>query len=157
MRNRHPDLFSLACISLLSVVSCGGEVQIGPTPSEEKAVVSDPQQSKIDLGRRLMFDGRLSRPSGVACGTCHDPLIGWGDGRPQGKGIQDHSLAGDTDGDGVVDHDSHLAVTGARFKTILTGRNTPTIYNSHLFPNLFWDGRAGGLGHQALFPVEGFY
>lgn len=117
---------------------------------------TDAQQAKVDLGRMLMFDGGLSRPRGIACGTCHDPLIGWGDARPQGKGVQDHTLTGDTNGDGKDDHDTNLAVEGAYFKTILTDRNTPTIYNAHIFPNNFWDGRAGDLGHQALFPIEGF-
>ena len=70
--------------------------------------------------------------------------------------MQDHTLSGDTNGDGRPDHDSHLAVAGNQFKTILTDRNTPTLYNAHIFPNLFWDGRAGDLGHQAQFPVEGF-
>ena len=109
--------------------------------------VSDSQEAMIDLGFKLMFDGNLSRPRGIACGTCHDPFLGWGDGRPQGKGVQDNSL--DTGG-----HNPELAVQGPRFKTILTPRNTPTVYNSHLFPNLFWDGRAGDLGHQAQFPFE---
>ena len=140
----------------LSLASCGSQTGTQSPDSLFATVTTDAQQSKIDLGRALMFDEDLSRPQGVACGTCHDPLIGWGDGRPQGKGVQDHSLYGDTDGDGIDDHDTNLAVTGNRFKTILTGRNTPTIYNSHVFPNLFWDGRAGDLAHQAVFPVEGF-
>jgi cytochrome c peroxidase len=156
MRKRPFDLFPLACIAMIYIASCGDQGHSVSTPTSQMAVAADPQQSKIDLGRMLMFDERLSKPRGVSCGACHDPFIGWGDGRPQGKGIQDHSLAGDTDGDGIADHDSHLAVSGNKFKTILTGRNTPTVYNSHLFPNLFWDGRAGDLGHQAIFPVEGF-
>ena len=147
----------LATLGLLAIASCGGVAHTAAAASSgAKAPTADPQQAKVDLGRRLMFDQRLSNPRGVACGTCHDPMIGWGDGRPQGKGIQDHTLAGDTDGDGRPDHDSHLAVAGNRYKTVLTGRNTPTVYNAHVFPNLFWDGRAAGLGHQALFPVEGF-
>jgi cytochrome c peroxidase len=153
---RYIGLALIASATSLPLVSCSGEAHSAPSATLAATLALDPQQSKVDLGRRLMFDERLSRPAGMACGTCHDPLIGWGDGRPQGKGIQDHSLAGDTDGDGIDDHDNHLAVKGNLFKTILTGRNTPTIYNAHLFPNLFWDGRAGGLGHQALFPVGGF-
>lgn len=141
---------------LASLMGCSGSSSTATPTTLTSPPAVDLQQAKIDLGRRLMFDERLSRPQGMACGTCHDPLIGWGDGRPQGKGVQDHSLSGDTDGDGRPDHDSHLAVAGNRFKTILTGRNTPTIYNSHIFPNLFWDGRAGNLEHQAAFPVEGF-
>ena len=151
------QLFFLSALTALVTSSCGGDALSTPSSSlVPGAPGADPQQAKVDLGMRLMFDERLSRPRGIACGTCHDPLIGWGDGRPQGKGIQDHSLAGDTDGDGRPDHDSNLAVKGTFYKTILTGRNTPTVYNAHLFPNLFWDGRAGALGHQALFPVEGF-
>jgi len=115
----------------------------GPAPGP------DPVQAEIDLGRKLMFEERLSKPRGMACATCHDPFNGWSDARPQGKGVQDHTL--DSAG-----HDTHLAVAGNRFKTILTGRNPPTVYNSHLFPNLFWDKRAGGLAHQANFPVGGF-
>ena len=109
----------------------------------------DPLQAQIDLGRALMFEDRLSVPRGMACATCHDPFLGWGDARPQGKGVQDHTL--DTGG-----HDTTLAVEGNRYKTILTGRNTPTVYNTHLFANLFWDKRAGDLVHQANFPTEGF-
>ena len=114
---------------------------------------ADQQQAQIELGFKLMFDEELSRPAGVSCGMCHDPQRGWGDDRPQGKGVQDHSLDALT---GTTPHDGNLAVTGNRYKTILTGRNTPTIYNAHIFPNQFWDGRAGDLVHQANFPVGGF-
>jgi cytochrome c peroxidase len=146
----------LLAAAVITLTGCDSQPGTAGAKALFAAVTTDAQQAKIDLGRTLMFDEALSVPQGVSCGTCHDPLIGWGDGRPQGKGVQDHSLAGDTDGDGIPDHDSNLAVTGNRFKTILTGRNTPTVYNSHVFPNLFWDGRAGDLGHQAMFPVEGF-
>ena len=151
--------FSLGKVALAALLTglaaCGGTTSAA-TSFPGAVVALDAQQAKIDLGRKLLFDGRLSRPAGIACATCHDPQLGWGDDRPQGKGIQDHTLSGDTDGDGKQDHDTHLAVAGNRYKTILTGRNTPTIYNSHVFPNLFWDGRAGGLAHQAMFPFEGF-
>jgi len=117
-----------------------------PVPEEPQLAV-DAEQAKVDLGRRLMFDGALSRPAGVSCGMCHDPTRGWGDARPQGKGVQDNTLA-------IAGHDPKLAVTGNRYKTFLTPRNTPTIYNSHLFESQFWDGRAGDLEHQAQFPFE---
>jgi len=148
----------LAALFAATFAACApqtGDSQASPASSAALSA-PDAQQAKVDLGRVLMFDERLSKPRGMACGTCHDPLIGWGDGRPQGKGVQDHTLSGDTDGDGRPDHDTNLAVQGNYFKTILTDRNTPTIYNAHVFPNQFWDGRAGDLGHQAQFPVEGF-
>lgn len=130
-----------SCFSNNSGTFKAGPSGGGPSP--------DSLQTQIDLGRKIMFDARLSQPQGIACGTCHDPNRGWTDERPQGKGVQDHTL--DTAG-----HDGTLAVRGNYFKTILTGRNTPTIYNAHLFPNLFWDLRASDLAHQSNFPFEGF-
>ena len=145
MKDLNLSVSLLVAVLGLSLSSCnGGAVKI---------VSPDQQQAKIDLGFRLMFDEEFSRPNGIACATCHDPQLGWGDDRPQGKGVQDHTLDTMT---GTVPHDGNLAVAGPRFKTILTGRNTPTIYNSHVFPEMFWDGRAGDLAHQANFPVGGF-
>ena len=153
LKHHGSRLVGLGLLALAAACS-GSSTQV--VASSGTAGLLDPQTAKIELGRKLLFDDRLSRPRGMACATCHDPQLGWGDGRPQGKGIQDHTLSGDTDGDGLQDHDTHLAVAGNRFKTILTGRNTPTVYNSHVFPNLFWDGRAGDLAHQSVFPFEGF-
>ena len=111
-------------------------------PGSGVAAAPDPTlQAKVDLGHKLFFDERLSQPRGVSCGTCHDPFRGWGDERPQGKGIQDNTL-------------HNVMVAGNYYKTILTNRNTPTIYNSAIFPNQFWDGRAGDIAHQANFPIE---
>lgn len=121
--------------------------------SGTNTTAADQQQALVELGFKLMFDEDLSRPAGVSCGMCHDPQRGWGDDRPQGKGVQDHTIDTMT---GSIPHDGNLAVDGNRFKTILTGRNTPTVYNAHLFPSMFWDGRAGDLVHQANFPVGGF-
>jgi cytochrome c peroxidase len=138
-------LFAAGIIFPLGLASCSTDDPV--------MISADQQQAMIHLGFRLMFDEEFSRPNGFSCGTCHDPQLGWGDHRPQGKGVQDHTLDTAT---GSIPHDGTLAVAGPRFKTILTGRNTPTIYNSHVFPNSFWDGRAGDLAHQANFPVGGF-
>jgi len=142
---------ALVALTLLSGCS-GGSGTTLPNAGAGPGVVSTSAQ--VALGRTLFFDERLSQPAGVSCGMCHDPLRGWGDGRPQGKGVQDHTLSGDQDGDGDSDHNDFQAVAGFFHKTVLTDRNTPTIYNSHLYPNLFWDGRANGLEHQSQFPVE---
>ncbi len=155
--NNGRSVASVALFLGASLASCGlDEFQSGGDDETKVAVtaLADPLTSKIDLGRKIFFDEQLSQPAGVSCGMCHNPSRGWGDGRPQGKGVQDHTLAGDVDNDGIIDHETTQAIAGTRFKTILTPRNTPTIYNSNIFPNLFWDGRAGDLIHQAEFPVE---
>src|SRR5512140_3896067 len=36
--------------------------------------------ARIELGRMLFFDPRLSGSAWTSCATCHDPAMGWGDG-----------------------------------------------------------------------------
>jgi cytochrome c peroxidase len=45
--------------------------------------------AKVDLGRHLFHDARLSRDSTVACASCHVQALGFADGRPRGLGIND--------------------------------------------------------------------
>lgn len=81
--------------------------------------------AKVELGRMLFFDPRLSAKQNVSCNTCHD-LKHYG-----------------------VDHQVTSAGThGAR-----GGRNSPTVYNSAGFFAQFWDGRAADVETQALGPL----
>lgn len=81
---------------------------------------------KIELGKQLFFDKRLSGDQSVSCSTCHDPDKGWADDRRFSQGVR-----------------------GA-----LTSRNVPSIVNVGLHRTFFWDGRAASLEEQALFPLE---
>src|SRR5690349_11762498 len=45
------------------------------------------QVSKIELGRELFFDKRLSGDHTMSCATCHDPEKGFADALPLGKGF----------------------------------------------------------------------
>jgi cytochrome c peroxidase len=80
---------------------------------------------KIALGQRLFFDGRLSANGTVACSSCHDPRRAFTDGRPVSVGIESR----------------------------LGQRNAPTILNALYNKTQFWDGRAGTLEQQAVFPI----
>lgn len=90
---------------------------------------SDPSNAHADdpaaaaLGAALFADTGLS-PAGVACATCHQEALGFGDARPLGHGIAD--------------------VT----------RNTPTLYGAAFVRWPFWDGRVDSLWAQALGPAE---
>lgn len=82
-------------------------------------------RSKIELGRDLFFDPRLSADDTVSCAHCHKANMAFTDQRPVSEGI-----------DGK---------TGTR--------SAPTVLNSMFHPSLFWDGRALSLEDQAKQPL----
>jgi len=82
-------------------------------------------QTKIELGKELFFDKRLSVDDTVSCATCHNPKFGFSDG----KGVSE----------------------GVRGKTGV--RNSPTVLNAAFYEELFWDGRAPTLEEQAKLPL----
>jgi len=81
--------------------------------------------AKVELGRQLYFDKRLSRDNTVSCATCHDPAKGWADAAPVSTGI-----------DGQMG-----------------GRSAPTVINRVFGLTQFWDGRAASLEDQAVGPI----
>ena len=81
---------------------------------------------KIELGKQLYFDPRLSEDSTVSCATCHDPAKGWSN--------------------------SDRFATGIRAQ--VGGRGAPTILNAGYLQMQFWDGRAAHVEGQALGPIE---
>jgi len=81
-------------------------------------------EEKIDLGRMLFFDKRLSADRTISCASCHH-LETYGDnGAPVAKGI------GGQKGD----------------------RNSPSVYNAAVHIAEFWDGREPDVEHQAMGP-----
>lgn len=82
-------------------------------------------RAKIELGRQLFFDPRLSSDGIVSCASCHQP---------------DHGYAAPTRfGVGVGGQQG--------------GRNAPAAYNRIVSGPQFWDGRAGSLEEQAVGPI----
>ena len=82
-------------------------------------------RAKIELGRQLFFDTRLSADNTVSCASCHRPDHGYAAPTQFGVGIRDQ----------------------------LTGVNSPTSYNRILSDKQFWDGRADSLEEQAKGPI----
>ena len=81
---------------------------------------------RIELGKLLYFDTRLSSSGEISCATCHNPELGWSDGVPKALG--------------------HKGAEGPR--------NSPTIINTAYQTHQFWDGRVNTLEEQALGPIE---
>lgn len=100
---------------------------IGPLP----AVVPVPSSNlnyaaKMELGKQLYFDGRLSKNNAISCAFCHNPGTGFADSRQTAIGV----------GGGIG------------------GRQSPTVYNTAFNHVQFWDGRARSLEEQAIGPIH---
>jgi cytochrome c peroxidase len=81
---------------------------------------------KMELGKKLYFDTRISVSSAQSCASCHSPAFGWADG---------------------------LAV-GVGFGMAQLGRHSPTIVNAAWGAIFMWDGRLADLEEQALGPIQ---
>ncbi|MBI1745482.1 MAG: cytochrome-c peroxidase [Acidobacteria bacterium] len=80
---------------------------------------------KVELGRLLFFDKRISIDERVSCASCHNPKLAFTDSQPVSSGFQ-----------------------GQKGK-----RNTPTIINRLFSSGQFWDGRADSLEEQVKAPL----
>lgn len=104
---------------------------IPATLSAIKQTDKDPQgialtPEKIELGKVLFFDPRMSRSGLISCQTCHNVGLGGVDGLPTSVG--------------------HGWQKGPR--------NAPTMLNAIFNAAQFWDGRAPDLAEQAKGPVQ---
>lgn len=95
--------------------------------SQMKGLQKNPlTRAKIELGRQLYFDTRLSADNTISCATCHHPQEGCSRHTPTGVGIAGQK----------------------------GGRNSPSSYNRILSDLQFWDGRAADLEAQAVGPIQ---
>jgi cytochrome c peroxidase len=82
-------------------------------------------EAKVELGRMLFFEPRMSLRSDVSCESCHE-LARYGvDGRALSRG--------------------HEGLLGTR--------NAPSVYHAAASIAQFWDGRAATVEEQAAFPL----
>lgn len=96
-----------------------------PLPTEAPAADNELTEAKINLGRMLYYETRISKNGQMSCNTCH-VLDKYGqDNLPFSPG-----------------HEGKLG-----------GRSSPTVYNAALHIAQFWDGRAPTVEEQAKGPV----
>lgn len=81
--------------------------------------------AKVELGRLLFFDPRLSGRGDLSCSSCHDPDKGFSDGVARRIGPKGE-----------------------------LGRNSPSLWNTAYVDFPFWDGRASSLEDQASGPMR---
>ncbi len=117
--NRYSLIVGLSLLSRWLLAAPLGLPEV-PVPAD------NPQNpAKIELGKQLFFDTRLSADGTVSCASCHQPQRAFTDGRPTAVGI------------------------GGQ----VGPRNAPTVLNAAYATSLFHDGRAATLEDQALGPL----
>jgi cytochrome c peroxidase len=104
-----------------SVVSAPLDEPIKPIPLTHN---QDPE--KVEIGRRLFHDKRLSGNGNVSCASCHDMQKGGADGLTRSPGTVGK----------------------------LTGANSPTVFNSGLNFRQLWNGRLDSLEAQVEMIIE---
>ena len=105
-----------------------------PIPTDKKEIrklVDNPRNpisnAKVELGKQLYFEPRISKSGLISCNTCHN--LGTG-------GV-----------DGVA------AAIGHKWTANPHHLNSPTVYNAVFFDAQFWDGRDQDLEKQAQGPI----
>jgi cytochrome c peroxidase len=108
-----------------------GLIAIPSSREEQIKLVDDPKnpitEKKVELGKKLFFDPRLSKSNLISCNTCHNLATG---------GVDGVSAA---IGHGWTANPHHL--------------NSPTVYNAVFATRQFWDGRDPDLEKQAQGPI----
>ncbi len=126
-QTKYSLLLASAAAALLasSIVSADTLPSIVPAPADNPTT-----PEKVELGKQLFFDPRLSVDGTVSCNSCHNIMSSGTDNRPTSVGID-----------------------GQR-----GGRSAPTVWNAAFLSAQFWDGRAATLEEQAkgppLNPIE---
>ncbi|HYD31926.1 MAG TPA: cytochrome c peroxidase [Azospirillaceae bacterium] len=117
----------LAALLLSGTALAGGYPDLAPLPPVSSPADNPTTPEKVELGRKLFWDGRLSGNGSMACVACHRPDLGWGTG-------------------GAIS----LGYPGTQH-----WRKSQTILNSAYYNKLFWDGASTSLENQASAAAAG--
>ena len=122
---------SLLASNLASDAKKAGLKAIPSSTTELLKLIDNPKNpitpKKIELGKKLYFEPRISKSGLISCNTCHNLADGGDDGLAAAVG---HKWA-------VNPH--HLG--------------SPTVFNAVFFDSQFWDGRDPDLEKQAQGPI----
>ena len=96
---------------------------LGKIPFPEENPITT---EKIEFGKKLFFDKRLSKNNQISCASCHQPDKAFTDGLPKSRGVN-----------------------GA-----IAMRNAPSLLNSSYFKSYMYDGEVKTLEQQVLVPIQ---
>lgn len=119
-------LYLTLCGVSLIATAAAAQAPFAALPKTAPAPRDNPTSlAKVELGKQLFFDPRLSLTGSVSCNSCHNLMAGGDDNLPTSVGVKGQ--------------------TGKR--------SAPTVWNSGFLSVLFWDGRAASLEEQAIGPM----
>ena len=148
-------MMPLRCLFLVSFVLVAACAEQAPAPEAKKVAVPAPakpaapvisevalvffealpermdtesnpySEAKVNLGRMLFYEKRLSKNHDVSCNSCH----------------------------GLDTYGVDQAAVSVGHKGQRGGRSAPTVYNAGHYLVQFWDGRAADLEEQAKGPI----
>lgn len=131
----HPSLLQGALLTLtfaaaLQQASANSVIDtyksmFAPLPEVAVNPANEITDAKVQLGRQLYFENRISKNQEMSCNSCHDLAKFGQDNLPFSPG-----------------HDGSLG-----------GRSSPSVYNAAIHLSQFWDGRAPTVEEQAKGPV----
>lgn len=134
MRTPRFAVLALAALLLGGALWAGGALgqaqrfpALGPLPPVPSPADNPMSEAKVELGRLLFWDTRLSGDVSTSCATCHDPKLGWGDGGAVSRGYPG------------TEH----------------WRNSQTVLNAAYYAKLFWAGEVTSLESQASSAATG--
>ncbi|MCB2425767.1 cytochrome-c peroxidase [Methylophaga pinxianii] len=114
----------MGLITLINISPVSAErLSSEPIKPIQAFIIKEPD--KVELGKKLFFDPRLSRSGFISCNSCHNLSMGGSDNLPTSIG---HNWQ-----QGPI--------------------NSPTVLNSSMNLAQFWDGRAANLQEQAAGPI----
>ena len=127
--------FAASTLMASSLVQQAKDAGLAPIPQSQTALlqlIDNPKnpltKAKVELGKKLYFDPRLSKSGLISCNTCHNLSKGGDDGME--------------------------AAIGHKWTANPHHLSSPTVYNAVFNDKQFWDGRSPDLEDQAQGPIQ---
>lgn len=113
-------------VIILTLVHCRNSKNTIIEKTNSVHVAQSIESDKVELGRKLFFDKRLSSDETVSCSSCHLPEKAFSDGLKVSIGVEGRK----------------------------TERNSPSILNSGDLPTVMFDGHLPTLEQQVIVPLQ---